>query len=131
MKQPIPSFKIQKLPELKSRLDKEKNLSRVWEFYMDHFSDHKEFTDLGEPIKDSFLEKVVPLISKKIFKETSQDLFLITIPEYQFIHGSFFVGNRIGALIYFEQSLKGMIAISELPPSNMVQYSRFSGQKLD
>ncbi len=109
----------------------EKQLSKVWLFYMDYFSDHKEFTDLGKPIQHSVLEKIVPIISNKIFHETSQNLFLITIPEYQFIHGSFFVGNRIGALIYFEENCKGMVAISELLPSNMVQYSRFTGQKLN
>lgn len=85
MKPSKPSFNIKKLSELKTRLDNEKQLSKVWEFYMDHFSDHQEFTDLGEPIQHSILEKIVPIISKKIFHESSQHLFLITIPEYQFI----------------------------------------------
>jgi hypothetical protein len=106
MKPSKPSFNIKKLSELKTRLDNEKQLSKVWLFYMDYFSDHQEFTDLGAPIQHPVLEKIVPIISKKIFNETSQNLFLITIPEYQFIHGSFFVGNRIGGLIYFEENCK-------------------------
>jgi hypothetical protein len=131
MPQPAPSFDIKNLRKLNSKLDKEKDLSKVWNFYMDHFADHQAFTELGEPIKHPFLEEIVPILSKKIFNETSQNLFLISIPEYQFIHGAFFVGKRIGGLIYFEQSLKGMAAISNLPPSQVVQYSRFTGHKLD
>ncbi|HLP87486.1 MAG TPA: hypothetical protein VK184_02630 [Nostocaceae cyanobacterium] len=131
MPQPAPVFDIKKLKQLNSKLEKEKDLSKVWNFYMDHFADHQEFTDIGEPIKHTFLEDVVPIISKKIFNEPPQNLFLVTIPEYQFIHGGFFVGKRIGGVIYFEESLKGMVAISNLPPSQVVQYSRFTGHKLD
>jgi hypothetical protein len=124
-------FKITKLRELKSRLYNEKNLSKVWSFYMDNFTDHKEFTDLGQPVHHSFLEEVVPLLSKQIMGENPQDLFLIIIPEYQFIHGSFMVKNSIGGVMYFEESLKGMVAISEFPPSNMVKYSRFTGEPIN
>jgi hypothetical protein len=130
MKQPSKSFSTENFPKLKLKLETERDLSKIWDFYMDYFSDHKEFTDLGEPTQNPELEKIAAMITKQMFKEKCHSLFLISIPEYKFIHGGCFVGNGIGGLIYFEETLQGMIAVSESPPSKMVKYSRFTGQKL-
>ncbi|TAE58721.1 MAG: hypothetical protein EAZ76_10565 [Nostocales cyanobacterium] len=130
MKKPSKSFNIKNLTKFKSKLETERDLAKIWEFYMDYFSDHKEFTDLGEPIQNKELEKIVAMITKQMFKQTCNTLFLISIPEYKFIHGGCSVGNSFGGLIYFEDTLQGMIAIPDLPPSTMVKYSRFTGQKL-
>jgi hypothetical protein len=124
-------FNIKRLDQLKLMLSHEKELSLVWLFYMDNFADHKEFTDMGERTTHSFIKKVVGMISKQLFNKTPNQLRLIILPKYKFIHGSFFVGNRIGGVIYFEDSLMGMIAVSEDPTSNLVKYSRFKGQPMN
>ncbi len=123
-------FNIKRLEELKSRLTREKKLDKVWTFYMDHFADHAEFTELGQPTKHDLIEQVVPAISKQICGEKPKNLFLIIIPEYNFIHGGFTVGKRIGGVIYFEETFAGMAALSDKPPSSLVHYSRFTGQPL-
>jgi hypothetical protein len=123
-------FNIKRLKELQLKLYNEKKLARVWSFYMDHFSDHAEFLEVGKPTRHSLLEEVVPMLSKQLVGENPSNLFLILIPEYQFIHGGFTVGKRIGGVIYFEETLKGMVALSSLPPSGVVNYSRFTGQKM-
>jgi hypothetical protein len=43
-------MKIERLQELKVKLTQEKDLSKIWLFYMDHFADYSEFTDLGAPL---------------------------------------------------------------------------------
>ncbi|NDJ26266.1 hypothetical protein GS682_32830 [Nostoc sp. B(2019)] len=45
---------IDRLQSLKQKLASEADLSNIWLFYMDHFADHAEFTDLGEPIYPTF-----------------------------------------------------------------------------
>lgn len=124
-------FKTSRFRELKSRLYNEKDLSKVWGFYMDNFTDYEEFTKLGERTTHSLIEQVVPLLSRQMLNEDSHNLRLILIPEYNFIHGTFMVKNSIGGVMYFENSLKGMVAISDFPPSNLVKYSRFTGEPID
>ncbi|MEH2269267.1 MAG: hypothetical protein V7K68_12665 [Nostoc sp.] len=41
---------IDQLQELKRKLTNDADLSDIWLFYMDHFADLPEFTDLGEPV---------------------------------------------------------------------------------
>ena len=106
-------------------LSREQKLDLVWLFYMDHFADHAEFTDLGEATHHPLVEKVVEMMSQQLSSQAPHDLRLIILPEYQFIHGSFLVGGRIGGVIYFEESLMGMVALSSSPTSNLVKYSRF------
>ncbi len=42
-------MKIERLKELKQKLTNEADLSNIWLFYMDHFADYPEFTELGDP----------------------------------------------------------------------------------
>ncbi|MDB9315101.1 hypothetical protein PN462_18445 [Spirulina sp. CS-785/01] len=128
---PQPSFNLKKLKELRLRLEREKNLGKLWEYYMDRFADHPEFMDVGEPVDHPFLKKIIPLISQQLCKKDPHNIFLIKIPEYDFIHGSFWVESRIGGVIYFEEKLKGVIALSGSNLSGDMQFSRFTGQPLD
>ncbi|WP_340095191.1 hypothetical protein [Nostoc punctiforme] len=46
---------IDRLHELKQKLTNDADLSDIWLFYMDHFADLPEFTDLGEPAYNEYL----------------------------------------------------------------------------
>jgi hypothetical protein len=50
---------IGQLQELKQKLTNKADLSNIWLFYMDHFADHAEFTDLGEPAYNEYLDGVI------------------------------------------------------------------------
>ena len=116
--------------ELKQKLVQDADLSQIWLFYMDHFADHSEFIELGEPVNNAFLEAVVPQICQQMFGgeiSVIHDLFLIYIAEHQFFHGPIQVGGRPGGVIYFEDEKIGLLAVSaEFPPTDEVKYSRFS-----
>ncbi len=128
---PQPSFNLGQLRELEIRLNREKDLGKLWEFYLDKFADRPEFIEFGEPVDHPFLKKIIPLLSQKMFNKDPRDIFLIKIPEYDFIHGSFWVESRIGGLIYFERKLKGMVAISGSNLSGNMQFSRFTGHPVE
>ncbi len=120
---------INRWSELKQNLTDESDLSQVWEFYMDHFADHAEFTELGEPAHHDYLAAIVHKSCQQIFGNaiTITNFFLIHIAEHQFFHGPFQVGGRIGGVIFFEDIKVGLLAVSaDFPPTDAVKYSRFT-----
>ena len=122
-------MKIERLQELKQKLTNEADLSHIWLFYMDHFADHPEFTELGEPANNEYLDAILHKNIEQIFGRaiTISNFFLIYIAKYQFFHGSFQVKGRIGGVIYFQDIKIGLLAVSaEFPPTDAVKYSRFS-----
>ncbi len=122
-------MKIDQLQELKQKLTNEKDLSKIWLFYMDNFADHPEFTDLGQPAHNQYLDAVVYKTCQQIFGKTIKitNSLLIYIAEHQFFHGPFQAGGRIGGVIYFKDIKIGLLAVSEkFPPTDAVKYSRFS-----
>ncbi len=127
-------MKIERLQELKQKLTKEADLSKIWLFYMDNFADHPQFADLGHPARNDYLEAVVQktcqqIFSKAIFSKPVKitNFFLIHIPKYKLFHGPFQAEGRRGGLIYFEDIKTGLLSVSDkFPFTNTVQYSRFS-----
>jgi hypothetical protein len=122
-------MKIDRLQELKQKLMSIANLSEIWLFYMEHFADHPEFTDLGEPAYNEYLDSVIQKTCEQMFgREVNITDFLpIYIAEYGFFHAPFLVEHRIGGVIYFEDIKVGLIAVSaDYPPTDAVNYSRFS-----
>ncbi|MGH1395805.1 MAG: hypothetical protein ACRAVC_17530 [Trichormus sp.] len=120
---------INRLQELKQKLTSEADLSDIWLFYMDHFADHVEFTELGEPLYNEYLNAVLHKTCQQMFGRTIKitDFLPIYIAEYNFFHAPFQVERRIGGVIYFEDIKVGLIAVSaDYPPTNEVKYSRFS-----
>jgi hypothetical protein len=113
--------------QLKKKLTQEKDLSKIWTYYMDHFADHARFTEMGERVENEYLEAVAQAVCQQIFgpKVVAHDFLWISIPEQQFIHGPFQVEGQIGGVIYSEPAKVGLLAVSGLS-SPMVKYSRFS-----
>ncbi len=83
-------MKIERLPELKQKLANEADLSNIWSFYMDHFADHREFTELGEPAHNEYLNTIIHKTCQQMFGKTIKitGFFLIYIAKYQLFHGS-------------------------------------------
>ena len=55
----ILNMNIDQLQELKQKLTNDADLSDIWLFYMDHFADHPEFTDIGGPADNKYLDAVL------------------------------------------------------------------------
>lgn len=120
---------IDRWQELKQKLTVEPDLSDIWLFYMDHFADHPEFTELGEPLYNEYLDSVIQKTCQQMFGRAIRitDFLPIYIAQYGFFHAPFQVERRIGGVIYFEDIKIGLIAVSaDYPPTDEVKYSRFS-----
>ncbi len=118
---------IERLQELKQKLINEKDLSKIWLFYMDHFADHQDFTELGKPTHNDYLDVVLHKTCQQMFGRavTITNFFLIYIAEHQFFHGPFHVEGYIGGVIFFEDIKVGLLAVSS-DSTDVVKYSRFS-----
>ncbi len=122
---------LDRLQDLKQKLSQEKELATIWLYFMDHFADHKAFTDLGDRAYHALVESVIKQLCKQLFGKQGKmgNLLLTQIPEHQFLHGVFDVQGRMGGVIYFEETLMGLVAITGIPPSSEVRYARFTGQQ--
>jgi hypothetical protein len=65
-------MKIQRLRELKQKLIEEKDLSKIWLFFMNHFADHQAFTNLGEPAHYDYLDAVLQATCQQIFGNVTE-----------------------------------------------------------
>jgi hypothetical protein len=121
-------MKIEKLYQLKEKLQKETDLSKIWLYYMDEFGDVPEFSDLGEPVRQDSLLAVITQVCQQIFGKpiNINDILTIYIKEYKFYHAPFMTSNHIGGVIFFEDINTGLIAVTSAA-SNLAKYSRFTG----
>jgi hypothetical protein len=121
-------MKLEKLYQLKEKLQQEKDLSKIWSYYMDEFGDIPEFSDFGEPVQQDSLLAVITQVCQQVFGEpiNINDILTIYIKEYKFYHAPFMTNNHIGGVIFFEDINTGLIAVTSAG-SKLAKYSRFTG----
>jgi hypothetical protein len=123
-------MKLKKLDQLKEKLQQEKDLSKIWLYYMDEFGDRPEFSDIGEPVQQDSLLAVITQVCQQIFGKpiniNDNDILIIYIKEYKFYHAPFMTNNHIGGVIFFEDINTGLIAVTSAT-SKLAKYSRFTG----
>jgi hypothetical protein len=119
---------INLLQKLKQKLRQEPILADIWRFYMDHFIDHAEFANMGEPLHSEQLEAALVNTCRQMFADKGElliaEFMSIYLAKYRFFHGSVRIEGRYGGMFYFEDIKMGLLAIPGEPP--MVKYSRFS-----
>jgi hypothetical protein len=120
---------LTRLQELKHKLLHEEKFDPVWSFFLDHFGKDPNFIALGERAQHPLVEAVVTQVGRQLFARdgTVSRLLLTRLPDEQFIHGGFFMGERPGGVIYFEDARIGLVAVADIPPSIEAKYARFSG----
>ncbi len=118
------------LQKLKQKLLKDKELAPVYNFFLDHFGENREFMALGSPGNVPLVEAIVTQVSQQMFPRggSISGLRLTRLADEKFVHGAFFMGGRIGGVFLFEDCQTGLIALSDLPPSIEVKYARFSAK---
>jgi hypothetical protein len=114
--------------KLKQKLRQEPILADIWGFYMDHFADHQEFTDMGEPLRDEVLDASLINCCKGMYAGKADKITIefmsIYLAKQRFFHGPVEMEGRYGGMFYFEAIKMGMVAIPG--EDSMVKYSRFS-----
>lgn len=95
---------------------------------MDHFADHHEFTDMGEPLQNKDMEAALVNACRQMFEDKGElliaEFMSIYLAKQRFFHGPVKIEGRYGGMFYFEDIKMGLVAIPGEHP--MVNYARFS-----
>ena len=119
---------LSRLQELKRRLVNDKDLMKLWGFFLDEFAANLEFIEQGAPTQDQSLETTIAHIALQMFPRDGNVTMtrLVKLPDQHFIHGSVNVAGRVGGVVYFEDIRVGLVAVSDLFPSDETKLARFS-----
>jgi hypothetical protein len=122
---------VQKLEELKQKMQGEEDFAAIWKFFFDHFGENPEFIALGQRADDAkqmFLEPILESLCKQVVKKdvTIAQFILSEIPEKRFCHGPCLTDAGIVVVLYFEDLKMGMFSLTPALGFGLVHYGRFS-----
>jgi hypothetical protein len=124
---------LSNLATLKRKLVEATEFSTVWEYFLDHFGESAEFYDQGSLVRHPMVEAVLEQICRQFCGQRLKldQLRLIWIAEFQFLHGSTQLGDKTIGVLYFEELNKGMACIAPLPGTGVrTDFMRFSAAPL-
>ncbi|MBI3923777.1 MAG: hypothetical protein HY318_20315 [Armatimonadetes bacterium] len=107
-------MQLELLSTLKEKMTRAEDLEGVMMYFYDNFVGQGELPRRSVPVEGSFLEDMLPQTVKgMLHKEVRiKGLRLMAVPQYDFIHGTFWGGDFVGTLIYFEDVEVGVISLS-------------------
>lgn len=123
---------LSKLATLKEMVRTADNFSDPLNYFFDHFGDHTEFIDLGERVREPFVEAVIEQVGNQLFPSGARvrDLFLTRLEEHGFIHGGFLLNGCLGNVLYFEELRLGLMAVCTSVAPSETKIMRFSGKPM-
>ncbi len=123
---------LARLDELKRKLQNDRDLAPIYEFFLDHFGEKPEFHDEGTRTRHEFLESVVAQVVCQALQKKNCALVGLTmteIPDRSFIHGGFLAEGRVGGLLWFDDIETGLVALCALNKDES-KFARFKGKPL-
>jgi hypothetical protein len=120
------------LNTLREKLVRDKNLSQIYTYFLDHFGEDREFMSLGEGVREPFLEQVLAQIGAQLWN-TEVVLFgliLKEVPEYKFIHGAGQMNGHLTTVIYFEEIKSGLCVVSSSRTQPETKFARFRAERV-
>jgi hypothetical protein len=122
---------LQKLEDLKEKMQAEEDFGAIWKFFFDHFGEHPEFMALGAPADETmhlFLEPILENICKQVVnRDVMAAQFILTeLSDHKFYHGPCLTDAGIAVVFYFEELKMGMFSLTPGLGSELVHYGRFS-----
>lgn len=119
---------LSKLATLKTMLITAGKFSEVYRYFLDHFGEDPAFLAKCESARDPLLEAALAEISRQMYGPAGvpADVVLTRFGRGGFIHGAFSVAGRVGAVIYFEDLRKGLVAVAA--GGDEMKYARFTAK---
>ena len=116
------------LSQLKRKLIKEDDFSKIWDFFFNHFGEDPAFFRQGQSTEDEVLKASIQEGVDQMFgREVEiQHLILYGLPRHKFIHGGFAEEGRPGTVLYFEDLQMGLSTVPFMPPNNETKVARFT-----
>ncbi len=121
------------LETLRYKIATGKVFADTFEFFFDNFGEDAAFIALGEPANDDMLLKLLGHVGGAIFKTDKvrlDNLRLIRIAEYSFIHGGMTINGAMANVIYCDDLQQGIIAVFRPQANPPTQFVRFSAEML-
>src|SRR5690349_19431902 len=93
------------LNTLRDKLHEAKQFADVWDYFLTHFGEKREFIALGQRASDPFLEAVLEQVGEQMLGRAVRigDMLLTRIPEYGFIHGTVTIEGKLTSALYFQE----------------------------
>ena len=121
------------LETLRFKISTAKDFSEVFEYFFDHFGEDPKFFDAGEPAENDLLLQLLGQIGGQIFKTDRvklDNLRLIRVKEYNFIHGGMTINGAMANVIYCEDLQQGLLCLFRPTVKPPTQFVRFSAEML-
>ncbi len=116
------------LSTLKLKMQTETDLFKIWEFFLDHFGEEPGFFEVcvptDHPLIVSVMADVCRAVTKLEIDLTQLKLFLL--PEYKFVHGGVPVGKFLISVIYFEETMQGVVSVVAPFSTTKTHMARFT-----
>jgi hypothetical protein len=112
---------------LRRRISTDQDLSSFWKYFLDNLANDPHFIDSGQPCEAPYLEDLLEMVGRHVYGKSKvrvADSLWIGLRDYDLIHGTCSIQNRMTGAIYFP-GLKIGVAGFHTSGSRMV-YSRFS-----
>ncbi len=105
---------LELLETLKKKMTESENLEETLMYFYDNFVGQGELPKRSVMIDESFIKDMLPqTVEGMLHKEVRiKGLRLMGVPKYHFIHGTFWAGEFVGTLLYFEDVEVGVISLS-------------------
>lgn len=121
---------LQKLEDLKEKMQVEEDFGEIWKFFFDNFGENEEFMNLGAGADESmrlFLEPILESICKQVVnRDVMAAQFILTeLPDQKFFHGPCLTDAGIAVVFYFDDLKMGMFSLTPGLGSGLVHYGRF------
>ena len=124
---------LEQLLTLKDKLVTAKEFKEPLDYFFDHFGEDPDFFEVGERADNPFLESMVAIIGKELFKKEEilvSHFLVVEIPGYHFFHGTCFIQGNVSNFLYFEDIDMGLLAVF-ISAMRVTQLVRFSSLKLE
>ena len=121
------------LETLRFKISTAKDFSEVFEYFFDHFGEDPKFFEVGEPADNEMLVQMLGKIGGSIFKTDKvrlDNLRLVRIKEYNFIHGGMIMNGAMGNVIYCEDLQQGLLVIHRPGKNPPTHFARFTAEML-
>ena len=127
---------ISLLETLRVKIATENDFAKIFEYFYDHFGEDPAFFEISEPFTAKANDLIVQLVAQiggavlKTKQIKLDNLRLLRVADYHFVHGGFMLNGAMGTVIYCDDIQKGMVALHKMKKNEPVHFARFSAEML-
>jgi hypothetical protein len=122
----------EKVSTLEQKVLSEQDFIAIYNYFMDHFGDHKAFGQLGERVLVPQLLDIFGQVGQAVLQKKEIRLEqpnIIKVQKWKMLHGFMQMEDRLLCFFYLKNINRGMISICKMGTS-LVHYARITPQML-